>query len=178
VEAAEAVHEARGRYVERLGPLVTGVGQGLLKGNLVIEYAAGWRKGASLEEAIASNRERDERLGFTQAGPHRADLIVRLEGESVEERASRGQQKLAAAALVIAQVQALAEATGSGLLLVDDPAAELDRAALERLLGVLSATSVQLVFTALSEQQLPPDAGFPVFHVEQGRVQEWYNSAA
>jgi DNA replication and repair protein RecF len=176
-ESAAAVDAARTAYVAQLAPRVGRAGQELLGGALDIEYSPGWRKGSSLEEALATGRERDERLGFTQAGPHRADLILRLRGESLEERASRGQQKLAAAALVVAQAHALADTKGTGLLLIDDPAAELDKAALERLLAVLSATSVQLVLTGLSETQLPPDPRFPVFHVEQGRVQEWYNSA-
>jgi DNA replication and repair protein RecF len=172
VEAAADVDTARAAYVERLAPLVTHAGRVLLNGDLEVEYVRGWRRGTSLDEALAAGRDRDERLGFTQAGPHRADLALRLDGASLEERASRGQQKLAAAALVVAQVRALSATEGTGLLLVDDPAAELDRRALERLLELLAETPVQLVFTALAETQLPPEARFPVFHVEQGRVQE------
>jgi DNA replication and repair protein RecF len=177
VEAAGTVDAARKAYVERLAAVVKHVGAELLEGDLDIEYAPGWRRGTSLEEALDAGRERDQRLGFTQVGPHRADVILRLGGESLEERASRGQQKLAAAALVVAQVRTLAATRGSGLLLVDDPAAELDGDALERLLRVVEATRVQVVYTALTQAQLPPAPGFPVFHVEQGRVQEWYNSA-
>jgi DNA replication and repair protein RecF len=172
VEAAIEVDRARRQYVEGLAPHVESVGQSLLDASLEIHYGPGWRKGLSFEEALTAGRERDLRLGFTQAGPHRADLVLELAGEPLQERASRGQQKLAAAALVIAQVETLSSVEGTGLLRVDDPAAELDRGALDRLLAVLASTRVQLVFTGLSEDQLAPEPGFPVFHVEQGRVEE------
>ena len=56
------------------------------------------------------------------------------------------------------------------MLLVDDPAAELDQSALEGLLAALDELPAQLVLTGLSEARLPPAHDFPVFHVEQGRV--------
>jgi len=56
------------------------------------------------------------------------------------------------------------------LLLVDDPAAELDAAALSALLSVLDELPAQQIITGLSESILPPSSGFPVFHVEQGRI--------
>ena len=60
--------------------------------------------------------------------------------------------------------------SSGGLLLVDDPAAELDQHSLEALLGVLESLPAQLVLTGLEETRLPPAAGSPVFHVERGQV--------
>jgi recombinational DNA repair ATPase RecF len=55
-------------------------------------------------------------------------------------------------------------------VLVDDASAELDQLAQERLRGALDSLRSQLVLTGLSLEALRPEAGFPVFHVEQGRV--------
>jgi recombinational DNA repair ATPase RecF len=55
-------------------------------------------------------------------------------------------------------------------LLVDDPAAELDGASLERLLLALDTVGAQLVLTGLTPAQLPPRPGSAVFHVEHGEV--------
>ena len=64
-------------------------------------------------------------------GPHRADLRVKLDSRNVREEISRGQQKLVAAGLILAQIRALAVNQGSGgILLVDAPAAELDQSSL------------------------------------------------
>ena len=94
-----------------------------------------------------------------------------MDGHGVREEASRGQQKLIAAALIVSQVRVFAESNGNGgILLVDDPAAELDATAFEGLMGVLDTLPAQLVLTGLSEAALPPTPGFPVFHVERGKV--------
>jgi recombinational DNA repair ATPase RecF len=55
---------------------------------------------------------------------------------------------------------------------VDDPVAELDSGSLERLLAALADLRAQLIFTALTPEQLPPTPGAPVFHVERGVVRE------
>jgi DNA replication and repair protein RecF len=171
LEEAAAVDSARARYAATLGTSVEAVSRLLLGAPLQLEYYAGWRQGAELAEALAASLPRDLQLGVTQVGPHRADLRLSLDLEPLADRASRGQQKLAAAAMVIAQVRALATQGQLGLLLVDDPAAELDGESLSRLLGAVLETPAQKVFTGLTERQLPPVAGFPLFHVDDGRIE-------
>lgn len=169
--AAAAVHAARQRYVEELSGLVAQVGSRLLEHSLRIVYRPGWRQDISLEQALHESLERDTRTGFTQVGPHRADIDIRMDAGSVRDHASRGQQKLIAAALVLAQVRLFGQRTGrGGLLLVDDPAAELDAESLDRLMAELEPLATQLFLTGLSERAMRPREGFPVFHVEQGRV--------
>jgi len=166
-----AVDEARRRYVERLHDALVGIGQRLLQSPLDIDYRPGWRHALTLPEALEESLLRDRSSGFTQVGPHRADLVVRLAKQAVRDVASRGQQKLVAASLVLAQVRTYAAVTGhGGTLLVDDPAAELDAAALARLIDELEGTRAQLVITALSETALPQRSDAARFHVEHGRV--------
>lgn len=171
-QAGELVHVHREAYVARLGQALTKYGHTLLERPLTVDYLPGWRSGWTLAEALGASAGRDTTTGTTDVGPHRADLVVRLDGTRVAEEASRGQQKLAAAALVLAQAELRADARGArDLLLVDDPAAELDGQALRRLLTALDDVPAQLVLTALDRGQLRPSPGFPVFHVEHGRVQ-------
>ncbi len=97
--------------------------------------------------------------------------MLDFDSGGVRETASRGQQKLVAAALVIAQVRVFERQTGrQSTVLVDDAAAELDQAAQGRLLEALDGLESQLVLTGLSLDALRPEPGVPVFHVEQGRV--------
>jgi DNA replication and repair protein RecF len=122
-------------------------------------------------EALMAAESRDRQIGTTEVGPHRADLVLHLEQRRVQDEASRGQQKLTAAALVLAQVAVGGAADSSrDVLLVDDPAAELDADALERLLIVLRDLPAQLIITGLSTRHLVPRQGFPGFHVEHGEV--------
>ena len=68
---AAPVDGARRRYVERLAPLLVELGVALLGRPIEISYRRGGMAELSLEEALARSRERDERLGSTQVGPHR-----------------------------------------------------------------------------------------------------------
>jgi DNA replication and repair protein RecF len=171
VEAGAAVDRARRRYFEQLSPVVSRVGESLVGRRIGLRYRPGWPESAGLEEALAGSRERDQAVGATQVGPHRADLVVTIEDRAVRDEASRGQQKLVATALIVAQVQVFADVHGAGgVLLVDDPAAELDARASEGLMTVLEQLPAQLILTGLSAAALRPVQGAPVFHVEQGRV--------
>jgi len=145
-------------------------GQLLLDSPLRLDYHQGWRGDRTFAEALAESEGRDRAAGTTEIGPHRADLAIEIHGRKVQDEASRGQQKLTAVALVLAQADVLSEARAGGVLLVDDPAAELDAGALERLLAVLETVEAQLILTGLSPQQLAPRAASAVFHVERGHV--------
>jgi len=169
LEAGLAVDGLRRRYCEALGVAVGAIGQRLLRQAVAVEYSPGWRQGLSLQEALQRSRERDRATGLTQVGPHRADLRIRFEIGAVRDSASRGQQKLVAAALVLGQVAELKRLTGqTGTLLIDDPAAELDEASLAALLGEVAALGTQSVITGLRAEPLQRQSGEPVFHVEQG----------
>lgn len=171
VESGRWVGAARAAYAETLAEAFGRIGARLLGGRVGLRYRSGWRPGVEPAAGLAESRDRDLRLGFTQLGPHRADVELTFEGVGVRDHASRGQQKLLAAALVLAQVSAFAQATGyGGLLLVDDPAAELDAEALRRLRNELEGLDAQLVVTGITEAGLVPRPGSSVFHVERGQV--------
>lgn len=172
VAAAVEVDAARSVYVEALGRAVGEVGERLLGVGIGVRYLRGWRADETLEEALERHRSRDSLTGVTQAGPHRADLAVDFDEGSVRERASRGQQKLVAAALILGQVAEFARRTGrAGTLLVDDPAAELDDEALERLLAEVDRLDAQQIVTGLRLAPLRPRPDDGRFHVERGVVQ-------
>jgi DNA replication and repair protein RecF len=172
VVAGLAVHDWRRRYVLALRERAAEIGQSLLGRPVRLEYLPGWPQGSELAEALASSRERDRAAGFTQIGPHRADLKLDFDSGGVRETASRGQQKLVAAALVVAQVQLFEWQTGrTGTVLVDDASAELDEGAQERLRQALASLQSQLILTGLSVEALRPEPGYPLFHVEQGDIQ-------
>ncbi len=170
-EAGGLVDESRQRYLGRLGPFTSELGRRLLGRPLMLDYRRGWGGDERLEDVLGAAVQRERHSGSTEAGPHRAELVLRLDDRRVQGEASRGQQKLAAAALILAQVALeAADRPLRSVLVIDDPAAELDGRSLERLLTVLADLPVQLVFTALAPEHLVPEPGFPVFHVERGEV--------
>jgi DNA replication and repair protein RecF len=137
-----------------------------------LHYLRGWSQEHSLREALVASRGRDEARHLTHAGPHRADVAVRLHGKPAREVLSRGQQKLVAVAMTLAELrflQATTETTPT--LLLDDPAAELDGEHLERFIRQVSRLRSQLVVTSLHPESRLFGAPERTFHVEQGRVQ-------
>ena len=169
--AGEALSELRGRYVELLAPGLSEIGRRLLGLEVALVYHRGWAADEQLMVSLSAGLERDRRYGMTHVGPHRADVVVRVDGHAARERVSRGQQKLLAAALTLAQLALQDQVTpGRSALLLDDPAAELDGANLERLLGVVRELPVQLFVTSLRPDL--PGLGAPgrLFHVEHGAV--------
>jgi DNA replication and repair protein RecF len=85
---------------------------------------------------------------------------------------SRGQQKLVAVAMTLAQLRFLQATTDTTpTLLLDDPAAELDGEHLERFIREVSRLRSQLVVTSLHPESRLFGSPERTFHVEQGRVQ-------
>jgi DNA replication and repair protein RecF len=169
--SGEVLAERRSAYLALLAPFLATIGQRLLQSDVELVYHRGWAGGIPYAQALQEGLERDQRYGLTHSGPHRADLGIRVGGVPAKERVSRGQQKLLAAGLILAQV-ALQEAytPGRTALLLDDPAAELDPDNLERLVAVVRTLPIQLFVTSLRQDL--PGFGTPgaMFHVEHGNV--------
>ncbi|HEY5643281.1 MAG TPA: DNA replication/repair protein RecF [Woeseiaceae bacterium] len=144
-------------------------GLSLLGTTLGFEYQQGWARDRALDAALADGLDRDLELGSTQHGPHRADLKVSYDERQARKLVSRGQQKLLASAMVLAAADAAQGALGRPLLLLlDDPAAELDRDSLGRLMAAVHDLGSQVVATSLDPDALEAPPGSAMFHVEQG----------
>jgi DNA replication and repair protein RecF len=98
-------------------------------------------------------------------------VVVRLERGLARETLSRGQQKLVAAAMTLSQLSLIRELTGTiPTLLLDDPAAELDRDRLAKFVEQIRRLQCQLVVTSLSAEAGLFGVPDRVFHVEHGGV--------
>lgn len=168
----ELIAGSRHRFVEGLLPYWRESVLALSGLEPELHYFKGWAQDVSLAEALANSRTRDEAKRLTHPGPHRADVIVRLHGRPAREVLSRGQQKLVAVAMTLAQLNLLQEATQTtSTLLLDDPAAELDGDHLRRFIEQVMRLQSQLVLTSLHPESRLFGTPNTVFHVEQGRVQ-------
>jgi len=173
VELAEQLDAGRRLALEVATDGLEEAGQDLLGSEVRFEYRAGWKEEVELVEVLESGLERDLQHGSTQAGPHRADLRLVYDERQARRLVSRGEQKLLACAMVLAATETAQTALERPLLLLlDDPAAELDVDSLERLMRRVGALGCQVIATSLE-----PDARlFPqqatLFHVEHGALQQ------
>ncbi len=158
--AAQPLNQFREAFCKALGGVLSGlIGEALGKVAPRLEYRPGWPLEAELPAALRQGREQDRRLGYTQWGPHRADVLIRLAGRPVTEILSRGQQKLLIITLILAQAQLYRTRQGSAcILLIDDLPAELDRTHREWVLRRLADSAMQLFVTAIEPEALDPCA--------------------
>jgi DNA replication and repair protein RecF len=127
----------------------------------------------AIEAAYAAARVVDRERGHTRFGAHRADWRLGFEFAPRREHLSRGQEKLAALVMELAQVEHFRVRTGEWpVLLMDDLASELDQAHQARVLDWLFAAGLQVWITGTevpdSLRRRPEP--WRLFHVEQGLV--------
>ena len=152
----------------------------LLPMSVDVGFRRGWREDESLQEALERQRDGDRRLGYTRPGPHRADLELRVHGAQARTVLSRGESKLLAMGLLLAQAAYFTVHRGEApVVLVDDLGMELDQANQQRFVRALRSIGAQaFVTTVLSDAEaiFPPEiAGtsrITAFHVEQGEFRQ------
>lgn len=175
VEQGQRLSELRRQYLSDLEPWLEEYAGKLLDITPMVSYQPGWAREYEFAAAIERGFERDRQQGFTHSGPHRADLVIRHEGRPVQEHFSRGQQKLLACAMRLAQVaQYRASQEKVPVLLVDDLPAELDPERRARLMTLLVESGAQLFITATEAGliTLPGESDMKMFHVEHGTIRE------
>ena len=126
-EAAVQLCAGREEYLRQLLGGVQELSREFLFVPLRFRIFHGWDKQRPLAEVLEEERHLDREAGFTRNGPHRLDLIpCNLQGDP-SPQFSRGQQKMLALTLNMAQAQVFLNKTGEKpVFLIDDLASELD----------------------------------------------------
>jgi DNA replication and repair protein RecF len=173
-QAAHHIDVKREKYIQDLYPFYLNLIQQFFPEQQVrLEYRRGWKNEESLRTVLEQTFERDQKRGMTQAGPHRADLYIQVDGKSAQTGISRGQQKVLVALLKLSQVQQFSQSAARHcILLYDDLSAELDKEHRKQIMSVLKSMPIQLFLTAIEPDQIELQEWSDVrmFHVEQGHL--------
>lgn len=165
-EAGAVVVEQRARWVsERAEAFGLYYGAVSGRGGATLAYRSNVGEGSGdlrsrYEAALRESLDRDRRMGVTTAGPHRDDLVIRLEGEGkdldVREYGSGGQRRTATLALRLVEADTVREARGTEpVILLDDVFAELDEGRSARILEFLDRPGAgQVILTAPRESDV------------------------
>jgi DNA replication and repair protein RecF len=121
---------------------------------------------------LRSRRGRELAAGNTLYGPHRDDLRIVANARDLRTYGSRGQQRTAALALKLAELQLSTLATGTApLLLLDDVMSELDLQRRNTLLRALTGVEQAIVTTTdWTDFALDFRRQAQLFHVQAGQV--------
>jgi DNA replication and repair protein RecF len=126
---------------------------------------------AGLLAALEARFEDEVRRGQTLVGPHRDDLLIEVDGRDLRVYGSRGQQRLMALTLRLAEAGPVARAVGSApVLLLDDALSELDPRVQGRVLEHVTAAGQ--VFLTTAEAALPDVGRITWWDVRGGTVTE------
>ncbi len=172
METGEPLTRHRQAYLDALEPRLQTMASELAPalGLPRLTFQPGWaRENLSLADALLVARDRDLVNGFTSVGPHRADWRIDYASLSGREALSRGQAKLSALAILLAQAEHHAHACGEWpVVALDDLASELDRNHQRRILERLMASGAQVFITGTEAPSVLSalDAEIGMFHVE------------
>lgn len=141
-------------------------------GTVRLEYRSSLGEGVTQEQFLAALEVRlgeELRRGQTLTGPHRDDLAIELDGRDLRVFGSRGQQRLMALTLRLAEAGPVAEAVGSRpVLLLDDALSELDAATQAQVLEHVAGAGQVFLTTAVGS--LPGAGAATWWEVQGGRV--------
>ena len=143
--------------------------------DISIHYKPGWNEEIGLLSVLEQTWQRDLELGYTQHGPHRADLVIRVNKTvPAQDILSQGQQKLLVYALYLTQGILLKEQTSkSCIYLLDDLPAELDSKNRARVAAMLQKIGAQIFITGVDKEELSlllEGYQASLFRVEQGEI--------
>lgn len=142
-----------------------------------IRYKRGWMKDRALKGLLNEHFSRDLAFGYTQEGPHRADLQLYIDKCPADDILSQGQLKLAAYALHLAQGVLLKQQTGkTPIYLIDDLPSELDTKKQSLVLDIIKELNAQVFITAITADTLQDLQEHPqssMFHVKHGLINQY-----
>ncbi|MHC5250025.1 DNA replication/repair protein RecF [Enterococcus sp. LJL90] len=149
---------------------------------LKIEYLSslGITKGQSTEEireiflaTLTKNRQRELFKTATSVGPHRDDLIFRVNEQDVQAYGSQGQQRTTALSVKLAEIDLMKAQTGEyPILLLDDVMSELDDQRQMQLLETIEGKVQTFLTTTTLEHIKGKMAVTPeIFYVTQGSIE-------
>lgn len=175
-QAGELLTEKRQRHLHCLQHRIESVAERIAPSLHIqqTQFNPGWRRNeCSLQEALFRARGRDQQLGHTTVGPHRADWTPLFGDIPSRAALSRGQAKLTALIWLLAQAEEVKQHCGEWpIIAMDDLVSELDTSHQHRVLSYLAEQSAQILVTATEK---PAHAHLcrlfdAMFHVEHGKV--------
>ncbi|VAW69016.1 DNA recombination and repair protein RecF [hydrothermal vent metagenome] len=176
VEHALMIESLRFQYLQQIIEITSELAASLFPlHEIELGFKRGWSADIDFASYLKQSLQRDKDKGYTQAGPHRADIKITVNGQSAQTSISRGQQKKLVCLLKIAQLSIFSDSSKRRcILLFDDLPAELDDDNQDKIMSILSGLNIQLFITAIQAEQINCQYwdNYKVFHVEHGKVTE------
>ncbi|MBR4410220.1 MAG: DNA replication/repair protein RecF [Firmicutes bacterium] len=172
----------RADFIKKLDKISRGIHGAITNGgeNLQLKYVPNVELAPSLSELeeryyhiLRSTFENDLRQRTTTKGPHKDDLEFFIDGISVRNFGSQGQQRTSALSIKLAELSLIKEETGEeAILLLDDVMSELDLQRQEFLVKSLAEIQMFITTTEIPEKLKETLPEGKTFYVISGSVEE------
>ncbi|RCW52165.1 DNA replication/repair protein RecF [Halanaerobium sp. ST460_2HS_T2] len=128
-------------------------------------------------DSLIAKRDQEISRGYTVIGPHRDDISLKVNEMDLRKYGSQGQQRTAALALKLAELEFMKSETGEyPVLLLDDVFSELDGLRRKALINII-ADKIQTIITATDGENLSgiKNNSYNVYQVKKGRIKKRVN---
>jgi len=160
VDTAEKIVEKRLIFVEKLKNIAKNIHKTItIDENLDISYSYNKKENLSIKEDLTvqlkNSIEKELELGYTTIGPHRDDLVFKINDLDCKHYASQGQQRTVALVVKLSLMEVIKEEIGEyPILLLDDVLSELDSARQDRLLNLTTKYQTFISCTSIPKTTL------------------------
>ena len=165
--------DRRKKFIEKVNKIISDIHYKLTgnKEHISISYEES-NGNMTLEQCLKKYRERDLRMKSTTVGPHRDDICFTTDkGIDVRRFGSQGQQRTAALALKMSEIELVKQVTGdTPVLLLDDVLSELDKHRQNYLLDSIHDIQAIITCTGLDEFVSHRFSINKIFHIKNGHA--------
>lgn len=166
----EKIIKYRKAYIEKLKKVAPKIYEGISNNKeiLEIEYIASSDEG-KLKENIKNSRKEDILRGVTSVGPHRDDILFKINSLNCRDFGSQGQKRSVALTLKLSEAQIIKDITGEQpIALLDDVMSELDKSRQEYILNHIDGW--QVFITCCESSHFENLKEGKIFKVKNGEV--------
>ena len=170
----------RKKYIEELSTIVNTIHKKLTLNNESLElsynsnieiFDTKLEMEKKYKEDLKKNMNKDIESGSTQLGPHRDDILIRINNKDLKTFGSQGQQRTAVLSIKLSEVELIKKQRGHfPVLLLDDVFSELDMERKNYL--IKSFRNMQTIITTTDSIDLKEMEGMDksIFYIENGQV--------
>lgn len=172
VDTAEKIIEKRLKFIENLKNIAKNIHKTItIDENLEIFYSYSPKSGLTvkqdLDKQYEQNLQKEIELGYTCVGPHRDDIVFKINDLDCKFFASQGQQRTVALVVKLSLMEVIKNEIGEyPILLLDDVLSELDNARQSRLLELVK--NYQTLISCTTVPAINPP--YNIIKVENGTI--------
>ncbi|MFA6940017.1 MAG: DNA replication/repair protein RecF [Clostridiaceae bacterium] len=143
--------------------------------NIEFDYIMSFKKDQNIETSVhnelKANWEKDFERKTTSIGPHKDDLLIRINGKDTRLYGSQGQQRTSILTIKFASLQIIKDRTGEyPVLLLDDVLSELDLNRQKYVLKSIKNVQTIITVTGIFDLKEYIEDDIKIFTVKDGNI--------